>query len=289
MLLMRYSPSNTAFWASVVTLITGFAIKDTRPDRRELVRSLVSGAVTGAKIGISLALIGMVAQTLISTGLGSKLASLIHILAGGSCSSPCWSPWSWPDSGLCRAARRGLRPVRHHYHSHIDAHGRGPAAGPYVLLLFLHHRGGDAAGGPGLPGGHGAGFPAGPGFFAPGAHSLRHYRGFRHGPLAGRGRLGQSAGRALLALPAFTFPEFSLEPILFIIPITLAPAIEHFGDIIAISSVTGRDYLKDPGIKNTMLGDGLATMAACAVGGPPNTTYSEVTGAVTLTRASIPP
>lgn len=91
-----------------------------------------------------------------------------------------------------------------------------------------------------------------------------------------------------LAMPAFAFPQFSLEPILFIIPITLAPAIEHFGDIIAISSVTGRDYLKDPGIKNTMLGDGLATMAACAVGGPPNTTYSEVTGAVTLTRAFNP-
>lgn len=91
-----------------------------------------------------------------------------------------------------------------------------------------------------------------------------------------------------LAMPAFTFPQFSLEPILFIIPVTLAPAIEHFGDIIAISSVTGRDYLKDPGIKNTMLGDGLATMAACAVGGPPNTTYSEVTGAVTLTRAFNP-
>ena len=91
-----------------------------------------------------------------------------------------------------------------------------------------------------------------------------------------------------LAVPAFTFPEFSLEPILFIIPITLAPAIEHFGDVIAISSVTGKDYLKDPGIKNTMLGDGIATMAACAVGGPPNTTYSEVTGAVTLTRAFNP-
>ncbi|WP_300906615.1 uracil-xanthine permease family protein [uncultured Desulfovibrio sp.] len=91
-----------------------------------------------------------------------------------------------------------------------------------------------------------------------------------------------------LAVPSFTFPEFALEPILFIIPITLAPAIEHFGDIIAISSVTGKDYLKDPGIKNTMLGDGMATMAACAVGGPPNTTYSEVTGAVTLTRAFNP-
>lgn len=83
MLLMRYSPANTAFWASVATLATGFAVKDTRPRRGELVRSLVNGAVTGAKIGISLALIGMVAQTLISTGLGSKLAGLIHILAGG--------------------------------------------------------------------------------------------------------------------------------------------------------------------------------------------------------------
>lgn len=90
------------------------------------------------------------------------------------------------------------------------------------------------------------------------------------------------------AMPPFTLPEFAWEPILFIIPITLAPIIEHFGDIVAISSVTGRDYLKKPGIHRTMLGDGLATMAACAVGGPPNTTYSEVTGAVTLTRAFNP-
>lgn len=90
------------------------------------------------------------------------------------------------------------------------------------------------------------------------------------------------------ALPNFVLPQFSWEPMLFIIPITVAPAIEHFGDIIAISSVTGKDFLRDPGIKNTMLGDGLATMAACALGGPPNTTYSEVTGAVTLTRAFNP-
>ena len=90
------------------------------------------------------------------------------------------------------------------------------------------------------------------------------------------------------ALPDFVLPQFSWEPMLFIIPITVAPAIEHFGDIIAISSVTGKDFLRDPGIKNTMLGDGLATMAACALGGPPNTTYSEVTGAVTLTRAFNP-
>ena len=91
-----------------------------------------------------------------------------------------------------------------------------------------------------------------------------------------------------IAMPEFTLPQFAWEPMLFIIPITVAPAIEHFGDIIAISSVTGKDFLKDPGIKNTMLGDGLATMCACALGGPPNTTYSEVTGAVTLTRAFNP-
>lgn len=83
MLLLRYSPSNTAFWASVIALVTGYALKETRPRREELIRALVSGAVTGAKIGISLALIGMVAQTLISTGLGSKLANLIHVIADG--------------------------------------------------------------------------------------------------------------------------------------------------------------------------------------------------------------
>lgn len=52
------------------------------------------------------------------------------------------------------------------------------------------------------------------------------------------------------------FPEFSLEPILFIVPITLAPVIEHFGDVVAISTITGKDYLKDPGIHTTMFGDG---------------------------------
>ena len=104
----------------------------------------------------------------------------------------------------------------------------------------------------------------------------------------GLGDFSKIAAAPWFGMPNFTFPTFEWEPILFIIPITLAPAIEHFGDIIAISSVTGKNFLKDPGIKNTMLGDGLATMAASLVGGPPNTTYSEVTGAVTLTRAFNP-
>jgi uracil permease len=91
-----------------------------------------------------------------------------------------------------------------------------------------------------------------------------------------------------LSVPAFTTPEWNLAAILFLVPVAIAPAIEHFGDIIAIGAVTGRDYLKDPGIENTMLGDGIATSAAGFLGGPPCTTYSEVTGAVTLTRAFNP-
>lgn len=91
-----------------------------------------------------------------------------------------------------------------------------------------------------------------------------------------------------VAMPAFVFPEWNWQAILFMVPVAIAPAIEHFGDIVAIRSVTGRDYLKDPGIDRTMLGDGLATSLAAFLGGPPNTTYSEVTGAVTLTKAYNP-
>ncbi|UVE16980.1 uracil-xanthine permease family protein [Pseudomonas sp. LS44] len=87
-----------------------------------------------------------------------------------------------------------------------------------------------------------------------------------------------------LELPKFTAPEFNWQAILFIVPVALAPAIEHIGGVIAVGSVTGRDYLKKPGLHRTLLGDGLATSAAGLFGGPPNTTYAEVTGAVMLTK-----
>ena len=90
------------------------------------------------------------------------------------------------------------------------------------------------------------------------------------------------------AVPDFTFPEFNWQAILFIVPVAIAPAIEHFGDIIAISSITGKNYLKEPGVNRTMLGDGLATSLASFLGGPPNTTYSEVTGAVALVKVFNP-
>ncbi len=90
------------------------------------------------------------------------------------------------------------------------------------------------------------------------------------------------------AMPNFTMPSWNLEAILYILPIAIAPAIEHFGDIIAISGIAGKDYVEKPGIQNTMLGDGVATSLAAMLGGPPNTTYSEVSGAVALTRSFNP-
>jgi uracil permease len=93
---------------------------------------------------------------------------------------------------------------------------------------------------------------------------------------------------AWFAFPNFVAPEFNLEAIIYILPIAIAPAVEHIGDMLAISNVTKRNYLEKPGLQNTLLGDGLATSAAALFGGPPNTTYSEVTGAVTVTKAFNP-
>jgi len=90
------------------------------------------------------------------------------------------------------------------------------------------------------------------------------------------------------AVPNFVTPTFNWEAIIFILPIAIAPAIEHIGDMLAISNITKNDYLKKPGLKNTLLGDGVATSLASFFGGPPNTTYSEVTGAVSITKAFNP-
>ena len=90
------------------------------------------------------------------------------------------------------------------------------------------------------------------------------------------------------AFPAFVKPDFCVEAIIFMIPVAIAPVIEHIGDVYAINEVTGKDYVKDPGLHRTMLGDGLACVAASLIGGPPVTTYSEVTGAISLTKIADP-
>lgn len=96
------------------------------------------------------------------------------------------------------------------------------------------------------------------------------------------------ADAAWFAWPKFVRPEFCWEAIIFMVPVAIAPVIEHIGDVYAINEVTGKDYAKDPGLHRTMLGDGLACVAASCIGGPPVTTYSEVTGAVSLTKISDP-
>ncbi|WP_341304854.1 uracil-xanthine permease family protein [Pseudomonas sp. TMP25] len=94
----------------------------------------------------------------------------------------------------------------------------------------------------------------------------------------------QVAAAPWLALPAFVAPELHWGAILYIVPVALAPAIEHIGGVVAIGSVTGKNFIKKPGLHRTLLGDGLATSVAGMLGGPPNTTYAEVTGAVMLTK-----
>ncbi len=90
------------------------------------------------------------------------------------------------------------------------------------------------------------------------------------------------------ALPKFVFPEFNWHAIIYMIPVAVAPIIEHIGDMYAIGSVADKKFVNEPGLHRTLLGDGLATAFAGFLGGPPNTTYSEVTGAIALTKITDP-
>ena len=78
--------------------------------------------------------------------------------------------------------------------------------------------------------------------------------------------------------------KFDLNAILMIMPIALATIMEHIGDMAAISATTGKNYIADPGLSRTLLGDGLATSMAGFFGGPANTTYGENTGVLAMTR-----
>jgi uracil permease len=93
---------------------------------------------------------------------------------------------------------------------------------------------------------------------------------------------------AWIGVPAFTLPKFSMTAISFAVPIAIVTIVEHFGDVLAIGNVVKKDFLKDPGIHRTLLGDGIATSLSALIGGPANTTYSENTGAVALTGVHNP-
>lgn len=112
--------------------------------------------------------------------------------------------------------------------------------------------------------------------------------GFTVAAILGRVDFSGVAAAPWLGLPKFVKPEFSWEAILFMIPVAIAPVIEHVGDVYAVSQVAGKDFVKNPGLHRTMLGDGIACFVAGLIGGPPVTTYSEVTGAMVLTKVTDP-
>jgi len=88
---------------------------------------------------------------------------------------------------------------------------------------------------------------------------------------------------AWIGIPEFALPKFTFKAITITVPIAIVTIVEHFGDVLAIGNVVGKDFIKDPGIHRTLIGDGLATSLSAMIGGPANTTYSENTGAVALT------
>ncbi|OSI17633.1 uracil-xanthine permease family protein [Neisseria dumasiana] len=90
------------------------------------------------------------------------------------------------------------------------------------------------------------------------------------------------------AVPHFETPQVNWQAALFMLPVAIAPAIEHIGGVMAIGKVTGNNYAKDPGLDKTLAGDGLGVCVAGLIGGPPVTTYGEVTGAVMITKNSNP-
>ena len=88
----------------------------------------------------------------------------------------------------------------------------------------------------------------------------------------------------LISLPPFNAPKFDLGAIAIIAPVVLAVFMEHIGDITTNGQVVGKNFIEDPGLNRTLLGDGLATIAASLIGGPANTTYGENTGVLAITK-----
>lgn len=91
-----------------------------------------------------------------------------------------------------------------------------------------------------------------------------------------------------ITFPGFKIPAFKIDAIVYLVPAVIVPIIAHFGDILAIGEVTGKDYLKDPGVHRTLMGNGIATVFAAGVGGPPAGVYAEATAMVSVLRKSEP-
>ena len=91
-----------------------------------------------------------------------------------------------------------------------------------------------------------------------------------------------------IGLPPFQLAKFDISAILVMAPIAIAAMMEHIGDMSAISATVGENFLEDPGLHRTLIGDGLATTLSAMFGGPANTTYGENTGVLVLSRVYDP-
>ena len=96
------------------------------------------------------------------------------------------------------------------------------------------------------------------------------------------------ANASIVGMPPFQICKFDLTAILVMAPIAIATMMEHIGDISAISATTGQNFLEDPGLHRTLIGDGLATSLSALFGGPANTTYGENTGVLELSKVYDP-
>ena len=88
---------------------------------------------------------------------------------------------------------------------------------------------------------------------------------------------------SIIAVPKMMLPKFDWRAIVIVAPIAIVTFVEHIGDITANGAVVGKDFIKDPGLHRTLIGDGIATIFAGFIGGPANTTYSENTGVLAAT------
>jgi len=96
--------------------------------------------------------------------------------------------------------------------------------------------------------------------------------------------LAQIGSAKFIRLPSFVLPTFNINAIMLMAPIAFVTLAEHIGHVYVTSNVCGKDFAKDPGLHRSILGDGVATMFAGFVGGPPNTTYGENIGVMAITK-----
>lgn len=93
---------------------------------------------------------------------------------------------------------------------------------------------------------------------------------------------------AWFGVPPFRMAKFDLEMIMLVAPVAIVTMVEHIGDVLAVGATVEKDFMKNPGLHRTLIGDGIATSISAMFGGPANTTYSENTGVLALTRVYNP-